>query len=159
MEYPIYWNGKQSGLLRVSHIGEDTCYELSGNQSGLYRAWVEGEQGELLLGIMENGRLKRRFSPHMTQSVGRTVCARLECLSQTSQQWRGIRSGEFSKWQLPSTARCRKNGAYYELALPYEENGCFPLLPLFCFAKIYQKEGKQWAVFVFNEAWEPIMVE
>ena len=159
MDYPIYWEGKQSGLLHVSSVGEDTCFEVSGNEAGIYRAWVEGEQGELLLGIMENGRLRRRFSPHMTRTIGRPVCGRIERLSQTAPDWRCVKDGEFPDWPLPPTARCRKNSRQYELALPYEEGDTFPLLPLFCFAKICRMAGKRWAVFRFDEAWKPIMTE
>lgn len=159
MDYPIYREGKQSGLLHISSVGEDTCFELSGDEQGLYRVWVEGEQGELLLGIMENGRLRRRFSPHMTRAIGRPVCGRIECLSQPESDWRGVADGEFPGWSLPPHARCRKNGRQYELALPYEEGETFPLPPLFCFAQIYRREGKRWVVFRFDEEGRPVMTE
>lgn len=158
MDYPIYWEGKPSGLLRVSRLGEDTCFELQGKEKGMFRAWVEGEQGELLLGIMENGRLRRRFSPRMTCTIGRPICAKLECLSQAAEPWHRVREDEFPMWKLPENACCRKRGRQYELALPYGEGDSFPLLPLFCFARICMINGKRWAVFLFDEAGCPIMV-
>ena len=126
---------------------------------GTYTYELANAEQELLLGIMENGRLRRRFSPHMTRTIGRPVCGRIERLSQTAPDWRSVKDGEFPDWQLPLNARCRKNGRQYELALPYEEGDTFPLLPLFCFAKICRMAGKRWAVFRFDEAWKPIMTE
>ena len=157
MNYPIYCNGKQCGVLRVSRIEEDTCFDLSGNTDGLYRAWIEGEQGELPLGIMEDGRLRRRFSPQMTRPIGEPVCARIESLSRAESQWRAAATGEFTGWQLPNGACCRQSDGQYELALPYDEKKCFPLLPLFCFAKIGTIDGKRCAIFRFDENGKPIM--
>lgn len=157
MEYPVFCNGKQQGILHISHIDADTCFELTGNQAGLYRAWVEGEHGRLLLGIMENGRLRRRFSPHMTRTIGRPLCAQLECLAQVQAPWRSVRADEFIGWTLPEGAYCRTNGWWYELAVPYNETQSFPLLPLFCFAKVIIIENRQYLAFYFDSEWQPIM--
>lgn len=159
MDYPIYWEGEKRGLLRVSHVGVDTCFELTGNKDGLYRAWVEGEQGKLLLGIMENGCLRRRFSPYMTHTIGRPICGRLERVIQPVHHWRRVADNEFPLWPIPSDALCRKCGRYCELALSYREKEEFPLLPLFCFAKVCMIDGKWYAVFCFDDSWQPVMTK
>ena len=157
MNYPIYHDGKQCGILDVSNIDEDTCFDLSGDADGLYRVWVEGEQGELPLGIMENGRLHRRFSLQMTRPIGRPICARIESLACVNTQWRAVTVGEFTGWPLPDDACCRQTGRQYELALPYDDKDNFPLLSLFCFAKICTMAGRDYAVFCFDDKWNPVM--
>ena len=159
MDYPVYCEGQRSGAVSVCRMGEDICFDVSGKTDGLYRAWIEGEWGELPLGIMENGRLRRRFSPQLTNHIGKPVCARIESLSKNAGQWRAVRDGEFRGWQLPSTARCRAMGNNYELALRYDERRVFPLLPLFCFAKIVTMDGQRWVIFRFDSTWQPIMRE
>ena len=159
MEYPVYCEGRLCGTMYISRVGGDTCFELTGKEKGIFRAWVEGESGELQLGIMENGCLRRRFSPRMTCAIGRTICARLECLSQSASAWRCVRKGEFPMWKLPENACCRKKGRQCELALPYGEGEPFPLLPLFCFARICMMKGRRWAVFLFDDEGHPIMVK
>ena len=159
MEYPVFCRGKQQGILHISSIGEDTCFELTSTQAGLYRVWVEGDNGRLLLGLMENGRLHRRFSPHMTRPIGRPLCAKMECLTEEQTPWRPIRAGEFPGWTVPENAYCRENGLWYELALPYSESGTFPLIPLFCFAKIGKIDNCQYLLFRFDNNWRPIMTE
>lgn len=155
----MFSNGEQLGVLRIRSVETDMCFELNGMPSGLYRVWVEGEQGQLLLGLMENGRLRRRFSPHITRSIGRPLCAKLERLAPVQVPWRNVRADEFAGWTLPDGAYCRKNGQWYELALPYTENRSFPLLPLFCFAKVAIIENRQYLVFYFDSEWRPIMAE
>lgn len=157
MDYPVFSNGEELGVLRVRSVETDMCFELSGMPSGLYRVWVEGEQGRLLLGLMENGRLRRRFSPNITRPIGRPICAKMERLTLAQVPWRIVRTDEFTGWALPDGAYCRKNGQWYELALSYTENRSFPLLPIFCFAKVAIIENRQYLIFSFDSEWHPVM--
>ena len=72
MTYPVYIGDRAAGTMTVTAAGQDTVFELRcpDPEPGLWRAWVQGEEGRLDLGILEGGRLRRRFSRRLTASLG-----------------------------------------------------------------------------------------
>ena len=66
MTYPVYIGDRSAGTMTVTAAGQDTVFELRcpDPEPGLWRAWVQGEEGRLDLGLLEGGRLRRRFFPH-----------------------------------------------------------------------------------------------
>ncbi len=66
MTYPVYIGDRATGTMTVTAAGRDTVFELRcpDPEPGLWRAWVQGEEGRLDLGLLEGGRLRRRFFPH-----------------------------------------------------------------------------------------------
>ena len=72
MTYPVYIGDRAAGTMTVTAAGRDTVFELRcpDPEPGLWRAWVQGEEGRLDLGLLESGRLRRRFSRRLTASLG-----------------------------------------------------------------------------------------
>ena len=72
MTYPVYIGDRAAGTMTVTAAGQDTVFELRcpDPEPGLWRAWVQGEEGRLDLGLLEGGRLRRRFSRRQTASLG-----------------------------------------------------------------------------------------
>ena len=58
MTYPVYIGDRAAGTMTVTAAGQDTVFELRcpDPEPGLWRAWVQGEEGRLDLGILEGGR-------------------------------------------------------------------------------------------------------
>ena len=69
MTYPVYIGDRAAGTMTVTAAGEDHLFEVICHppEPGLWRAWVQGEEGRLDLGLLEGGRLRRRFSRRLTQ--------------------------------------------------------------------------------------------
>ena len=86
MEYPVCLADSCVGTLYVCPRGEETELRAvcRGTEKGLYRLYVQGNRGEVLLGVTEDGGLKRRngvgFSPDCRRWRGRrgrgAVCGR-----------------------------------------------------------------------------------
>ena len=72
MTYPVYVGDRAAGTMTVTAAGQDTVFELRcpDPEPGLWRAWVQGEESRLDLGLLEGGRLRRRFSRRMTAPLG-----------------------------------------------------------------------------------------
>ena len=70
MTYPVYIGDRAAGTMTVTAAGQDTVFELRcpDPEPGLWRAWVQGEEGRLDLGLLEGGRLRRRFSRRLKRS-------------------------------------------------------------------------------------------
>ena len=65
MEYPVCLADSCVGTLYVCPRGEETELRAvcRGTEKGLYRLYVQGNRGEVLLGVTEDGGLRRCFSP------------------------------------------------------------------------------------------------
>ena len=52
MTYPVYIGDRSAGTMTVTAAGQDTVFELRcpDPEPGLWRAWVQGEEGRLDLG-------------------------------------------------------------------------------------------------------------
>lgn len=72
MTYPVYIGDRAAGTMTVTAAGEDHLFEVICHppEPGLWRAWVQGEGQRLALGLLEGGRLRRRFSRRITGPLG-----------------------------------------------------------------------------------------
>ena len=78
MDYPIYENGRQQGVLNVSEDGLYTTFSaMLPARAGLYRLWLIGEDRNYCLGILEpsNGSriINKRLSRESMKNIPRSI--------------------------------------------------------------------------------------
>ena len=154
MTYPVYIGGGAAGTMTVTEAGEDHLFEVICHppEPGLWRAWVQGEEGRLDLGLLEGGRLRRRFSRRLTASLGRVRWAGAEPCGSREPAWRPA-GPEDCPLPLPPGSLCRREGRRVRLAAPYDREGPFPLTELFCLARIRAMDGGLWAEYRFEDGY------
>jgi len=155
VDCPLYWDERRVGTLRVTPAGEDTCFTVEGRvPPGLYRVYARGRRGELLLGVWEGGVLRRRFSRALTGPIGPVErgCVR----SSRVEEWRPAPAERFPGWPAAG-GLCRPSGEGWELALPFDGSGPFPIPALFCLARIATVAGRPCAVFRFDGTGWPVL--
>ena len=69
VEHPVCLEGQRAGTLYVYPGARETELRAvcRGTERGLYRLYVQGERGEVLLGVTEDGCLHRRFSRELLE--------------------------------------------------------------------------------------------
>ena len=164
MELPLLYQGQTVGELRMSAREGETCFEVTVSRplQGIYRIIAQGEKSELLLGVLNGEQVLRRcFSAAITGKAGKICAVHAEKSGAAPlREWRTVNAGEFPMLpQLPRAALCRRVGTRHCLALPWSEDEPFPLVELFCFARIRVMNGRSWAVFAFDEGGAPVMEE
>lgn len=154
MTYPVYIGDRAAGTMTVTAAGQDTVFELRcpDPEPGLWRAWVQGEEGRLDLGLLEGGRLRRRFSRRLTASLGGVRWAGAEPCAARDSPWRPA-GPEDCPLPLPPGSLCRREGRRVRLAAPYDREGPFPLTELFCLARIRAMDGGLWAEYRFEDGY------
>ena len=156
MDVPLYLSNRQVGVLRVAGEGNDTRFTLcAAVPRGLYRVTVRGERGELTLGVWEGGAMSRRFSRELTAPVGRIVSASALPLGGAGKPWTSASAERFPGWPVAG-GLCQRFGKGWLLALPFEDDGPFPLPSLFCLARVTEVKGRRSAVFCFTEEGQPV---
>lgn len=164
MEREIFADGRAAGTLRTEPDGADTCFSLSCRLGpGLWRLWVEGTSGRLLLGTLEGGgpvTLRRRFSDRLVRPVGTVVRGLAEEVGAArADAWYPAR--EIPSFPaaaaLPEGALVRRAGSVWLAAVPCAEDAPFPLTELFCLARIEAVAGRRCAVFAFDASGWPIL--
>jgi hypothetical protein len=161
MELVLYRVGCAAGVLRAAEQMGETVFEVTLYEplQGIHRIVIEGDRSELLLGVLDTGQtvLRRRLSLAVTEKAGRFCKARAERCGVPRQEWRAVGEGEFPTLPpLPRGALCRAVGVRRYLALPWQEGELFPLTELFCFARLHTMGGRDWVVFAFDEAGNPV---
>ena len=135
---------------------------------GIYKVWLTGNMGELLLGTLvpEQGELRlcRRVSRDSLERAGCWPIAGGRCVLAFSFQ-RGDWVRESAERRLADpvlrqSARGlsalvlgEKDG--FRLALPFDSTRPFCLTPAFCFARVERVEGRLCAVFSFDGQGRP----
>ena len=143
------------GLLRVAPSGQDTYFVVEAAvPRGLYRVFARGEREDLLLGVWEGGPMRRHFSRELTAPAGRIVSGLVYPVG-SGEIWTEAAAEHFPGWPTEG-GLCRRQGKLWQLALPFEPDGPFPLPTLFCLACVRQIDGRQWAVFCFDRDGHPI---
>lgn len=170
--FPVLRDGQSVGELTVEQEPNCTAYRLRCRGEGLCSAWVVGQSGELRLGVpeAEHGMLtlSRRFSRELTGPAGSVVRGELRsCVVETGgeeEDWQSLGSPDrlfrsrFLQSQLRgvSGALTRRGKSRRFLALPFDPRRPFPLVPLFCFARILRIGGTAYAVFAFDREETPV---
>jgi len=139
--------------------------ELPDDGRGLYKAYLTGPGGRILLGTLipeggvlrlgrtlSTGELARRgaWPPESAQaelafSASPAGWTREDRPARLMGERMLARSAEGLRGAL---LRRREGG--FSLAVPWEAGGEFPLTPLFCFARVERLAGKDYAVFGFS---------
>lgn len=90
MTYPVYIGDRAAGTMTVTAAGEDHLFEVICHppEPGLWRVWVQGEGQRLALGLLEGGRLRRRFSRRITGPLGAIRWAGAESCAARDSPWR-----------------------------------------------------------------------
>ena len=177
---PLYQNGGQAGVLLRREEGLHTVFAADcPGGAGVRKVWLRGEGGaSLLLGTLtpENGRwrLTRRVARSSLERQGLAGAVWGEGLpgEQTPQSPQNQRPPEPPKPRdrMPITpkdpviagalsgetrGRWQREGAAWRLTLPWQVGQPFPLIPLFCFARV----GRGEVSFLLGEQGYPVFQE
>lgn len=166
----LYCPGRQAGEICLTPQGARTEIRASlpDPGDGLYRAFLQGERGELPLGVLapEGPRLTlcrriydrdvaalgtlRRGEAHRSFRFQDAPAA--PCWQQTGCP-AGLFRGRFLRERLKNTGRAwwRREKENLLLALPLEPGRPFPLETLFCLGRIEHVEGVRCVVYAFRE--------
>ncbi len=159
MELPLFIRDRQVGTVQVEASEGETLFSVAVPRlmPGLWRITLQGASGEVLLGVTETGTLHRRLSRQILSRAGQLRTARAE---KGGGNWHVPEQGEIpGELPLPNGTLCCRSRRGYLVALPWEEGHPFPLVELFCLARLRWMQGQRWAVFALNEAGEPIGME
>lgn len=140
--------------------------------AGLYKVWIQGGQGELLLGTLTPEGQYLRLERTMSKSAlaqagcwpvtgGRTALVfsflDQEALQpQPSWRWEHRPGGRLGDPVLRESAASwgpmliRESQHGFELAAPLDPERPFPMTPLFCFAQVLRVDGQLHAAFAFD---------
>lgn len=171
---------KGGGTLAVREEGERVHLSAGrpADSSGLYKVWVRGQKGELLLGTLapEGGNLclRRTLSRAALSQAGawpvtggRTAMVYAFSANQPR--------GEKPLWRWERCpARClhdgvlreaaqnwgpmliRREGEGFLLAALFDPERPFPMTPIFCFGRLQRVEGRDHVVFLFDNEGKPL---
>ena len=135
MEYPVCLADSCVGTLYVCPRGEETELRAvcRGTEKGLYRLYVQGNRGEVLLGVTEDGGLRRCFSRELLAPAGE------------------LRRGVLRP--CGGEAPTARQGRCVRALVPWREGEPFPIPELFCFASV----GQGQVTYLFDGEGRPIM--
>ncbi len=123
--------------------GADTCFRAEYRLTeGLWRLYAVGRQNRLLLGCRgRTGYPPAAILPAADGGAG-SAAGRGSGAGIRPEDWRPVWAGEFPGLALPEGALCRRAGRRRYLALPFREDGPFPLTGLFCLASVRTLRGR-----------------
>ena len=169
--FPLLREGKRVGDLSVERDGLYLCVSAQARlPENLWCIWLLGEQGEIRLGVPEpkNGThtLCRRISARSAAPLGKLLRGEARLLRRQTEGWEQIQDP--GRMFCPSSIRreaercsgglTRQEGTVRCLALPYGAKQPFPMVSLFCFARIYRINGREYAVFSFDGRGQPLFL-
>ena len=167
--FPLVLAGKTVGEVTVERAGLYLSFSARADlPEGVWCVRLVGEQGSLRLGVPEpkNGEsvLRRRISAREAASAGRFLRGEAESLLREEHGWQPIPPADelfradwlFCRLELCRGALFRREGERLLLVLPYDRDEPFWLETLFCFARIRQINGREFAVFAFDGAEQPL---
>ena len=174
--YAVEWSFEgEKGAVTVRQEGKCAiCQAISrAGESALYKAWLTGDKGRVLLGtlIPEGGALRLRRSVEVSwlerqgawPPRGAEILEAYELAPQVSPQgwerqeepWR-LLEGELREYAREIRwAFLKRDIEGFFLALPWEKGKPFPLPSLFCLAKAERLEGKRYILFRFSRRGKP----
>ena len=163
---PICRNGETVGELTMEREG---LYLRCRAQCRLpddrvWGIWAVGEQGELRIGIPDPGReLIRCFSRQKTAPAGTLKRVDLRPAGEAV-VWQSLQRPEDwfrSHWLCALLRGLNGVLGYREkdritLAIPFDPQKSFPLLPLFCLGQAEQIQGKSCILYTFDRDERPV---
>ena len=165
-QIPLLLEGREIGTVTI----REGCAFVQAAllDDGLYRAYLRGGNGELLLGVLEprDGALRaeKRLSAAELAALGTIRDARARrSFSFAAERWESV--GEAPLFADAALSRrvsairggkYRRDGRGIRLALPYAPERPFPLVERFCFAQIRAVEGQLCAVYCLDAQGFPI---
>ena len=164
MEVPLLYCGKEAGRVTVREEGIRASLQASAAQCrGICRAYAVGEQGRVLIGVMEPGEAgfycSRTISRSQWKGIGQLLRGEIEEKEEKREKWNVVPAYgffRFHRWQLPQGALWRRGEKGRFLALPFSSSRPFPLPELFCFSRIQQIRQENYAVFLLSEQEMPL---
>lgn len=164
-ELPLFAdNGVPAGKLLWSKEGLYLQLEAraEGCFDGICRAYLKGEQGEQLLGVMEpegQGMVcRKRFAEPQLRHLGRWQGAVLRKNGERDwQPYDGEVAGNWGKRLGREGTLLRRQGNLLLVALPYPPGGEFPFTELFCLAEIFEIGGLRYVVYTFTQEGKPTL--
>ena len=144
--------------------------EMEDPGDGLYRAVLQGDRGELSLGVMEPREgllvLRRRPERCEVEHLGKALRVQVSCafsfrkrpLWTATEDPASLLQDDFLRTRLValSCAYWRTSQGRRLMAFPLREGTPFPLEPIFCFARIERVENEICAVYAFDENGQPV---
>lgn len=171
--------GRPGGVLTVRDEGAKAVFEaqMPDDRQGLYKVYLTGGGGSLLLGTLmpENGalRLRRTLTVAELKQKGCWPVTRGE--ARLAYSFGAAEQSGIPGWTRENDparlmgdrvlahaaaelrgALLRREAGGFALAAPVEQSGGFPMSPLFCFAHVETLQGRPYAVFHFNAHGCPI---
>ena len=169
MEYPVLLEGEQVGTAAVVEEGERLAVSLDCREDnrGLFRGYLICPEGEIPLGVLEpRGRrlwLQRRLLREEIRPLGRPQGIRLRMSFAFGGEWQDLREpswfSQAAGEDLSETKGLlwRQEGSRRFLALPYDPGRPFPLVRLFCLARIQTVGSRRYAVYGFDSSGRPLL--
>ena len=160
-KFPILWKGSSVGELILEKEQLYTWFTVQCRvpEDGLWCAWVIGEKGTLRLGVLEpiGGQfvIRRRYSDRLTAPLGKILRGEVRSAFDEEKGWERVTEPDrqiCDPW-LRKQIRGRRDvlmrfdAEHTYLAVPYDKEKPFPMLPLFCFAVIRVIQKQSYAVF------------
>lgn len=164
-------------VVREENLRAQVSVERPDDGKGLYKAYIQGRGGRVMLGTMapEGGMLRirrtlsldelRRRGAWPIQGGGAELSFsfRQESRPPAGWQWE---EGDSLLLEEPALGRtvaqqgrvlCRRDGGRMTLAYPFETGREFPLPGLFCLARVEGFDGQPFALFSFDGNGRPIL--
>ena len=167
MEYPVMLEEEQVGTAALTEEGERLVVSLRCREDsrGLFRGYLVCPGGEVPLGLLEPRDrglwLQRRLLREELRPLGRPKGVRLGMSYAFGDDWEPLRDPapflQAAGEELPGNLLWRRAGSLRQLALPYDPAQPFPLVRLFCFARIQTIRGRRYAVYAFDREDRPRM--
>lgn len=165
MSLPLMKDGKSVGVLLTSEEGLYFCAEARTDTvlAGIWRAYLQFEKGERLLGVLEpfgeGMRCRRTFARQQTTPLGALrACAIRGGAENGWEAYRGGLPGSFGRRiSTGGGAWSKKDETGWQIALPYPSASPFPLTDLFCLASVREINGTRCAVYRFREDGTPTL--
>ena len=169
--YPVHLNDHSIGTLQLTREGNWVRAELRCKRAeqGILRGFLLCRQGELPLGVLapEGGELRlcRRIPVREIEGRQGVTGAEVRLSYTFRDNWQHADGSFFHKGELAGAvknwegAMWRSEGEKRLLALPFDPSRPFPLVTLFCFARIMPVNRRRCAVFCFDREEQPVMPE
>ncbi|MBR2894494.1 MAG: hypothetical protein IKC03_02405 [Oscillospiraceae bacterium] len=171
-EIKLYCRGKICGevTMREEQGRTEIRCTMDDPRDGLYRAVLVGELGKLMLGVLEpqNGRLtlcRRPYTRDVAQ-LGTLLRIEVSCSFPFRRRsaWEMVEhparlfQDAFLRRRLEPVSHAwrRRRGDGVVLAIPLREREPFPLVSLFCLARVERVEGERCVVYRFDSTERPL---